>query len=260
MIRVLGGPKRLCDGLTRRDLLQVGSLGLLGLGGEAGRGAIGSGGSGRAGGAGRVRPGEVVHPAVPLRVAQPARDVRPQARRPGGDPRRARVRSPSSVPGLNVCERLPELAQVMDKVTVIRSVSHPYPIHGVAYATTGHPADRRPDGAEPARPGALAVHRLGGRLRRRRAASRAAPRCPATWCSPGPSAASASARSPAPARTAGSSARRTTRSYAEFVGQGTRTARKTLARADLGRPGALSRHHPREPVPARVGRSASAPS
>ena len=32
MLRVLGGPKRLCDGLTRRDLLHVGSLGLLGLG------------------------------------------------------------------------------------------------------------------------------------------------------------------------------------------------------------------------------------
>ena len=32
MIRVLGGPKRLCDGLTRRDLLHVGSLGMLGLG------------------------------------------------------------------------------------------------------------------------------------------------------------------------------------------------------------------------------------
>ena len=46
---------------------------------------------------------------------------------------------PSSVPGLDVCERLPRLAQVMDKVTVIRSVSHPYPIHGVAYATTGIP-------------------------------------------------------------------------------------------------------------------------
>ena len=45
----------------------------------------------------------------------------------------------SSVPGLNVCERLPRLAQVMDKVTVIRSVSHPYPIHGVAFATTGIP-------------------------------------------------------------------------------------------------------------------------
>ena len=26
MIRVLGAPKRLCDGLTRRDLLHAGSL------------------------------------------------------------------------------------------------------------------------------------------------------------------------------------------------------------------------------------------
>src|SRR5512143_137475 len=32
MIRVLGSPKQLCDGLTRRDLLHVGSMGLLGLG------------------------------------------------------------------------------------------------------------------------------------------------------------------------------------------------------------------------------------
>jgi hypothetical protein len=46
---------------------------------------------------------------------------------------------PSSVNGLNVCDRLPRLAQVMDKVTVLRSVSHPYPIHGVAFATTGNP-------------------------------------------------------------------------------------------------------------------------
>jgi hypothetical protein len=46
---------------------------------------------------------------------------------------------PSSVVGLNVCERLPRLAQFMDKVTVLRSVSHPYPIHGVAFATTGIP-------------------------------------------------------------------------------------------------------------------------
>lgn len=41
MIRVLGGRKQLCDGLTRRDLLQVGSLGMLGaglgLGGSAGK-------------------------------------------------------------------------------------------------------------------------------------------------------------------------------------------------------------------------------
>ena len=46
---------------------------------------------------------------------------------------------PSSVAGLNVCEGLPRLAQVMDKVSLIRSVTHPYPIHGVAYATSGIP-------------------------------------------------------------------------------------------------------------------------
>src|SRR5665213_3359506 len=32
MLRVLGGPNRLCDGLTRRDFLHVGALGGLGLG------------------------------------------------------------------------------------------------------------------------------------------------------------------------------------------------------------------------------------
>ena len=32
MLRILGSRKRLCDGLSRRDFLQAGSLGLLGLG------------------------------------------------------------------------------------------------------------------------------------------------------------------------------------------------------------------------------------
>ena len=32
MLRVLGSPKKLCDGLTRRDMLWAGGLGLFGLG------------------------------------------------------------------------------------------------------------------------------------------------------------------------------------------------------------------------------------
>src|SRR5215471_12412818 len=32
MLRILGSPKRLCDGLTRRDMLWAGGLGLFGLG------------------------------------------------------------------------------------------------------------------------------------------------------------------------------------------------------------------------------------
>ena len=55
------------------------------------------------------------------------------------DPTAPSVGGLSSVPGLDVCEGLPRLARVMDKVSVIRSVSHPFPVHGVAYATTGNP-------------------------------------------------------------------------------------------------------------------------
>jgi hypothetical protein len=45
----------------------------------------------------------------------------------------------SNLPGLDVCELLPHLGQVMDRCTVVRSMTHPYPIHGVAYALTGVP-------------------------------------------------------------------------------------------------------------------------
>jgi hypothetical protein len=45
----------------------------------------------------------------------------------------------SRLPGLDVCELLPNAARIMDRVTVVRSLTHPYPLHGVAYALTGVP-------------------------------------------------------------------------------------------------------------------------
>src|SRR5205807_2098161 len=45
----------------------------------------------------------------------------------------------SRLPGCDVCELLPNFAQVTDRMTIVRSMTHPYPIHGVAYATTGVP-------------------------------------------------------------------------------------------------------------------------
>ena len=60
-------------------------------------------------------------------------------------------------------------AAVMDRVTVVRSMTHPYPVHGVAYAVSGIPdLHARPGDAAPRR-AALAVHRLGRRLPRGRA-------------------------------------------------------------------------------------------
>ena len=47
---------------------------------------------------------------------------------------------PSVLPGLDVCEHMPQIAAVTDRITVVRSITHPYPVHGVAFATTGIPA------------------------------------------------------------------------------------------------------------------------
>jgi hypothetical protein len=45
----------------------------------------------------------------------------------------------SALAGLDLCELLPNLAKVADRLTVVRSMSHIYPIHGAAYALTGIP-------------------------------------------------------------------------------------------------------------------------
>jgi hypothetical protein len=139
MLRILGSPKRLCDGWTRRDMLWAGGLGLLGLG---------------------------LPDFLRLSAAQAAAPPRPAARHFGraracillylyGAPSQletfdmkpdapVEVRGElkpirSRLPGCDVCELLPNAARVMDRVTVVRSLTHPFPIHGVAYATTGTP-------------------------------------------------------------------------------------------------------------------------
>ena len=43
----------------------------------------------------------------------------------------------SSLPGLDVCEHLPQMSRIMDRTSVVRSVTHSYPLHGVAHAMTG---------------------------------------------------------------------------------------------------------------------------
>jgi hypothetical protein len=136
MIRVLGGPKRLCDGLTRRDLLQVGAISLLGLGGGAGGMQSARGGAvapAAMGGFGKAKSCILLFlygSPSQIETFDPKPEAPVEIRGEFGS-------IASSVPGVNICERLPEMAKVMDKVTVLRSVSHPYPIHGVAYATTG---------------------------------------------------------------------------------------------------------------------------
>ncbi len=232
MLRILGGPKRLCDGLTRRDLLHVGSLGLLGLGlGEwscpAEARAAEALPSSSLPGFGRARSCILL-----FLYGSPSQletfDPKPEA------PQEIRGEFgciASSVPGLNVCERLPRLAQVMDKVTVIRSVTHPYPIHGVAFATTGIPRIDIPLELNPRDPNhypfiGSAVDYIDGR-RSGRGAGRRSP-VPRNLLLPWAFSSRRVGEVPRSGPYAGFLGQAYDPVCTEFVGRATRTARKTL--------------------------------
>lgn len=137
MFRVLGSTTKLCDGLTRRDALHIGGLGAFGLG---------------------------LADALRLQSAHASPDEYAQTFGkakacillfPYGSPPQHETFDPKPeapveiqgemkaiptvVPGISICDHLPRMAAVMDKVTVVRSVTHPYPLHCLAYTTTGIP-------------------------------------------------------------------------------------------------------------------------
>ncbi len=138
MLRVLGSPKRLCTGLTRREMLAAGSLGIFGLGlGDILRltDAAAATNATRPTSFGRAKSCILLY-----LYGSPSQletiDMKPDA----PDEIKGEMKPiASSLPGLQVCELLPNMAKMMDRTTVVRSITHPYPIHGVAYATTGVP-------------------------------------------------------------------------------------------------------------------------
>jgi hypothetical protein len=137
MLTVLGSPKKLCDGLTRREMLVAGGLSMFGLGLSDFF---------------RLQDAQASPPErnrhfgkakscillflygspSQLELADQKPDAPAEIRGELGSIR-------SSLPGCDVCELLPNAARVMDRMTVVRSMTHPHPIHGVAYATTGTP-------------------------------------------------------------------------------------------------------------------------
>jgi uncharacterized protein (DUF1501 family) len=139
MLRILGSPKNLCGGMSRRDWLRIGGLGLAGLtlpdvlklqqvaAGETKQ---------RDPGFGRAKAIILIHlygAPSQLEWVDPKPDAPAEIRGQFGV-------IPSSLPGCQVCDLFPNMAKVMDRTTVIRSLTHPYPLHGVAFALTGVPA------------------------------------------------------------------------------------------------------------------------
>src|SRR5205085_482671 len=139
MLRILGSAKNLCGGMTRRDWLRIGGLGLAGLTLPEVlklQQAAASEAKEREPGFGRAKAIILIH-----LYGSPSQlewvDCKPEAP--------VEIRGefgviPSSLPGCQVCELFPNMAKVMDRTTVLRSLTHPYPLHGVAYALTGVPS------------------------------------------------------------------------------------------------------------------------
>jgi hypothetical protein len=137
MLRVLGSYKRFCDGLTRRDLLHVGALGPLGLS-LAGWAEARESSKTATPAAGRF--GQAKRCILLYLWGSPGQhdtwDPKPEA---PPEIRGELASIPTSLPGVRVGESFPQTARLLDRITVVRSLTHPYPIHGTAFATTGVP-------------------------------------------------------------------------------------------------------------------------
>ena len=110
------GTSQTCNGVTRRDFLQAGTLGAIGLGLPQYLTAVE---------AGKVDPSKSKRSAIMIfNLGAPSQidtfDMKPDA--PDGY-RSLYKTIPTSVPGMSVCEHLPETAKVMHRIAQIRS--HP---------------------------------------------------------------------------------------------------------------------------------------
>jgi Protein of unknown function (DUF1501) len=135
MLRIQGTKRTLCDGISRRDLLQIGSLSALGLGLTTATARGTEPPPSVAPGFGKAKSCILLFP-YGSPSSHETFDPKPDA--PAeiqGEMKAIATR----VPGLQICDHLPRTAEVMDRVTVVRSMTHPYPVHGLAYAVTGIP-------------------------------------------------------------------------------------------------------------------------
>jgi uncharacterized protein DUF1501 len=133
MLNIVGRPRRVCDGFSRRQILQAGGAGLLGL----------------------SLPKLLAAETLPAKRPARARSViflflfggpsqlETFDLKPGAP---STIRGPfhpiaSRTPELKICELMPKLAEISDRYCVVRTMTHPYNDHSSAghYIQTGRP-------------------------------------------------------------------------------------------------------------------------
>src|SRR6476660_4099237 len=135
MLNLLGSRKTLCDGITRRDLLHIGSIGALGLGLPDLLASNLAGAPAAAESFGRAKSCILLF----LFGAPPQHetfDPKPSA---PAEVQGEMKSIPTSVAGVRIGEGLPRVAGIADRLTLVRSLTHPYPFHHVHYAVSGIP-------------------------------------------------------------------------------------------------------------------------
>jgi len=142
MLRILGAPACACDGVTRREVLHLGSLAALGVSLPTVLGAQNQLDQPRRPSRGRAKACILV-----FLFGGPSQletfDLKPDA----ADHFRGEF-SPidTNVPGIKIGEHLPRLARQADKYCLLRGMNHEHPRHGwgLYYMLTGH-RHNRPD-------------------------------------------------------------------------------------------------------------------
>jgi hypothetical protein len=140
MLTILGPRQRFCDGVSRRNFLKIGGLGLGGLSLAQLLRAEAVSGIGRSHKAVIMifLPGGPSHQDMfDLKMDAPL-EVRGEFRP-----------IPTNVPGLHVCEHLPRLAKLMDKCAVIRSIIGANGDHYAVQCLTGRDSRGAPPGGWP---------------------------------------------------------------------------------------------------------------
>jgi hypothetical protein len=130
MLQIPGSRKQLCNGVTRRDLLHIGGISALGLG--AGSNPVQAASNGASG---RAKSCIFVF----LFGSPPQHETfDPKPYAPAEIQGEMKAIS-TVVPGLQIGEGLPQIAGMADRLTVVRSMTHQYPIHCCAYVMSGMP-------------------------------------------------------------------------------------------------------------------------
>lgn len=134
MLKVLGAVDHFPGRLSRRETLRAGAVGALALPQLLRRDGA-SRAQGATGGPSRARQIILLYlygAAAQHELFDPKPDAPAEIRGDIGP-------IATAIPGVHISEHLPRLAAIADRVTLLRSMSHPYNIHSAAYTMTGVP-------------------------------------------------------------------------------------------------------------------------